>query len=57
MRSAHMLKQAIAVVALSLAAMTQAPDARDALRLGRTQDDALYGAFSKGQAGRDGNGD
>ena len=45
-----MLKQAIAVVALSLAAMTQAPDARDALRLGRTQDDALYGAFSKGYA-------
>jgi hypothetical protein len=30
------------------AAAPQAPDARDAMRLGRTQDDALYSAFSKG---------
>ena len=43
-----MLKQAIAVLALSFAALAQFPDAREALRLGRTQDEALYEAFTKG---------
>ena len=45
-----MLMQAIAVVALAFAAVAQFPGARDALRLGRSQDEALYGAFSKGYA-------
>ncbi|HET7694422.1 MAG TPA: hypothetical protein VFK57_01840 [Vicinamibacterales bacterium] len=43
-----MVRQAIALVALSLAALTQRPDAREALRLGRSQDEALYAAFSRG---------
>ena len=45
-----MLMQAIAAVALSFAALSQLPDARDAVRLGRTQDEAVYAAFSKGYA-------
>jgi hypothetical protein len=45
-----MLMQAIAVVALSVAALAQFPDAREALRLGRSQDEALYAAFTKGYA-------
>ena len=43
-----MLIRAIAVVAFSFAAASQLPDAREALRLGRSQDDALYAAFTKG---------
>ena len=50
MRSAAMLKQVILVLALASAALPQLPDARDALRLGRTQDDGLYQAFTKGYA-------
>ena len=42
-----MLMQAIAVVAVSFAAL-QFADAREALRLGRAQDDALYAAFTTG---------
>jgi hypothetical protein len=45
-----MLMQAIAVTALSFAALAQFPDARDALRLGRSQDEVLYAAFTKGYA-------
>ena len=40
--------QAIVLAALSLAAAAQLPDAREALRLGRSQDEALYAAFSRG---------
>jgi hypothetical protein len=43
-----MLIQAIAVVAFSIAVAAQFPDARDALRIGRSQDEALYAAFTKG---------
>lgn len=44
-----MLKRTLLVVA-AIAAMAQAqdPDARDAMRLGRTQDAALYTAFTNG---------
>jgi hypothetical protein len=45
-----MLMQAIAAVALSFVALAQWPDAREALRLGRSQDEALYEAFTKGYA-------
>ena len=45
-----MLIRAICFVVLSAAAAAQFPDAREALRLGRTDDDALYAAFSKGYA-------
>ena len=45
-----MLKQAIAVVVLSIAAQAPFTDAREALRLGRSQDEALYDTFSKGYA-------
>ena len=45
-----MLMRAIALVALSVAALAQFPDAREALRLGRSQDEALYAAFTKGYA-------
>ena len=45
-----MLMPAIAVVALSFAALAQAPDAREALRLGRMQDDVAYDAFTSGYA-------
>jgi hypothetical protein len=45
-----MLMRAIAVVALSLGALAQFPDAREALRLGRSQDEAVYGSFSQGYA-------
>ena len=43
-----MVMQAIAVVVWSLAALAQFPDAREALRLGRSQDETLYAAFTKG---------
>lgn len=43
-----MLIQAIGVVALSIAAAAQFTDAREALRIGRSQDEALYAAFTKG---------
>ena len=43
-----MLTRTILVLAVLAAATPQIPDARDAMRLGRTQDDALYTAFSKG---------
>ena len=43
-----MLIQTILVVALAIAAAAQFPDAREALRLGRTQDETLYASFSKG---------
>jgi hypothetical protein len=49
-----MLNRTIGVVTLSLVAGTallarpQFPDAREALRLGRSQDEALYAAFTKG---------
>ena len=48
-----MLTRAIALVALSVIAVmppaaAQLPDAREALRLGRSQDEALYAAFTKG---------
>ena len=49
MRSAAMLTQSIAVLALSFAAL-QFADAREALRLGRTQDETVYAAFTKGYA-------
>lgn len=45
-----MLMRAISVVALSAAAIAQFPDAREALRLGRSQDEAVYGAFTRGYA-------
>jgi hypothetical protein len=45
-----MLMRAITVVALSAAAIAQFPDAREALRLGRSQDEAVYGAFTRGYA-------
>lgn len=45
-----MLIQAVAVVALTVLGWAQFPDAREALRLGRTQDDAVYDAFTKGYA-------
>ena len=44
-----MLTQSIAVLALSFAAL-QFADAREALRLGRTQDETVYAAFTKGYA-------
>lgn len=37
-----------AVAACLAAAAAQVPDAREALRLGRTQDETLYASFSKG---------
>lgn len=48
-----MLNAAVAVAILSLAggaglALAQFPDARDALRLGRSQDEALHAAFARG---------
>ena len=43
-----MLIRAIGVVVLGIAALAQVPDAREALRLGRSQDEALYAAFTKG---------
>ena len=43
-----MLIHAIAVMVLSSAALAQLPDAREALRLGRSQDEALYAAFTRG---------
>ena len=45
-----MLMHAVAAVALSFAALAQFPGARDALRLGRSQDEALYAAFTKDYA-------
>jgi hypothetical protein len=45
-----MLMRTLAVVAISIGAAAQLPDARDALRLGRSQDEALYAAFTKGYA-------
>lgn len=45
-----MVMQAIAVVVWSFAALAQFPDAREALRLGRSQDETLYAAFTKGYA-------
>lgn len=45
-----MLIRTIAVVALATAAAAQLPDAREALRLGRSQDEAMYAAFTKGYA-------
>jgi hypothetical protein len=42
--------RAITEVALSAAAIAQFPDAREALRLGRSQDEAVYGAFTRGYA-------
>jgi hypothetical protein len=45
-----MLMRAIAVVTLSWGALAQFPDAREALRLGRSQDDAVYDAFTRGYA-------
>src|SRR6266545_2753907 len=43
-----MLIRAILLVVALAGAAAQANDARDALRLGRSQDEALYAAFSKG---------
>ena len=43
-----MLIRTIAVAVLAVLAVAQIPDAREALRLGRSQDEALYAAFSKG---------
>jgi hypothetical protein len=43
-----MLMRTILVLAALAATAPQIPDAREAMRLGRTQDDALYTAFSKG---------
>ena len=43
-----MVMRTILVLAALVAVAAQVPDARDAMRLGRTQDDALYSAFSKG---------
>ena len=43
-----MLIRAIGVAVLSIVALAQIPDAREALRLGRSQDEALYAAFTKG---------
>ncbi len=43
-----MLIRAIGVAVLSLMTVAQLPDAREALRLGRTQDETLYAAFSSG---------
>ena len=40
----------IHALALLCAALTQFPDAREALRLGRSQDEALYAAFTRGYA-------
>ena len=37
-----------ALLALAIAQTAQLPDAREALRLGRTQDDAIFTAFAKG---------
>jgi hypothetical protein len=45
-----MLNQAIVVLALSIGAVAQLTDAREALRLGRSQDETLYAAFTKGYA-------
>jgi hypothetical protein len=42
-----MLIRAI-VLSAAVAGAAQLPDAREALRLGRTQDEALFAAFSKG---------
>src|SRR3954463_238048 len=43
-----MLTRTIVLLGALLALAPQLPDAREALRLGRTQDDALYTAFSNG---------
>ena len=43
-----MLIRAICLVVLSAAAVAQFPEAREAQTLGRSQDDALYAAFTKG---------
>lgn len=43
-----MLIRAIGLALLSLAAFSQMPGAREALRLGRSQDEVLYAAFTKG---------
>jgi hypothetical protein len=43
-----MVIRVICLVALSAIAAAQIPDAREALRLGRSQDEALYAAFTKG---------
>lgn len=43
-----MLIRAISLLALSAMVTLQLPDAREALRLGRSQDEALYAAFTKG---------
>jgi hypothetical protein len=45
-----MLIRTIAVVVLATVAAAQLPDAREALRLGRSQDEAMYAAFTKGYA-------
>ena len=45
-----MLIRTIALVALATVAAAQLPDAREALRLGRSQDEAMYAAFSRGYA-------
>jgi hypothetical protein len=43
-----MLIRAMAPAIVSIVALAQFPDAREALRLGRSQDEALYAAFTKG---------
>jgi len=43
-----MLTRAIGVAVLSVFAVAQIPDAREALRLGRSLDETLYAAFTKG---------
>ena len=43
-----MLIRTLAAAVLSVLALAQIPDAREALRLGRSQDEALYAAFSNG---------
>jgi hypothetical protein len=45
-----MVNQAIIALAVSIGLLAQLPYAREALRLGRTQDDALYAAFTRGYA-------
>src|SRR3954466_5900070 len=48
MRSAPMLMRSVWLLTVLAGAAMQVPDAREALRLGRSQDDALYAAFTKG---------
>jgi hypothetical protein len=43
-----MVIHAICLVAVAVLAAAQIPEAREALRLGRSQDEALYAAFTKG---------